>query len=148
MEELQEKTAGVRRFLCMDLLAGKEDAQGAGAAMAGDGAAGVGFVNVVKLTVFCNGSLDGKYAIYKWHILMILPFVINKKVFPSIQNKKVEPYFQKIIAVCSQADEGCLNAFEEAIEVLNKVGLGATRDDIRSQAYTLKILAYCNKNYK
>ena len=95
-----------------------------------------------------NGSLDGKYAIYKWHILMILPFVINKKVFPSIQNKKVEPYCQKIIAVCSQADEGCLNAFEEAIKVLNEVGLGGTRDDIRSQAYTLKILAYCNINYK
>ena len=79
---------------------------------------------------------------------MILPFVINKKVFPSIQNKKVEPYCQNIIAVCSQVDEGCLNAFEEAISVLNEVGLGATRDDIRSQAYTLKILAYCNKNYK
>lgn len=95
-----------------------------------------------------NGSLDGKYAIYKWHILMILPFVINKKVFPSIHTKKVEPYCQKIIAVCSQADEGCLNAFEAAIGVLNEIGLGATRDDIRSQAYTLKILAYCNKHYK
>ena len=64
----------------------------------------------------------------------------------NIQNKKAEPYCQKIIAVCSQADEGCLNAFEEAIKALNEVGLGGTRDDIRSQAYTLKILAY--KNYR
>lgn len=95
-----------------------------------------------------NGNLDRRYSIYKWHILMILPFVINKKVFPSIQNKKVEPYCQKIISICSQADEDCLNAFDDTLNVLNEVGLGATRDDIRSQSYTMRILAYCNKHYK
>ena len=95
-----------------------------------------------------NGSLDGKYSIYKWHILMILPYIINRKVFPSIQNKKVEPYCQKIIAICSQADEEYLKAFEDTIKVLNEVGLGATRDDIRSQAYAQKILVYCNEHYK
>lgn len=94
-----------------------------------------------------NGVIDNKYSIYKWHILMILPFVVNGKVFPSIQNKKVEPYCQRMISICSQPDEMCLKAFNEATRVLDDIGLKNSRDEIRSLTYTQTILEYCHRKY-
>ena len=46
----------------MELFADKEDAQSARATVAGNGAAGIGFVNVVEMTVFCNSGLDSSIA--------------------------------------------------------------------------------------
>jgi len=91
-----------------------------------------------------NGRIDSKYSIYKWHILMILGFVSSDKPMPSIQNKKVEAYCKKIIKVCSQPDEDCMALFNQAIAVLDAVGLKESRDEIRSLAYTQSILQYCN----
>lgn len=91
-----------------------------------------------------NGRIDSKYSIYKWHILMILGFVVNDNPMPSIQNKKVEAFCKKIIKVCSQPDDECIALFNKAITVLNIVGLKESRDDIRSQAYTQSILQCCN----
>ena len=91
-----------------------------------------------------NGRIDSKYAIYKWHILMILGYISNDKPMPSIQNKKIENFCKPIIATCSQSDDDCLALFNRAIEILNSVGLGETRDDIRSVAYTQRIVKYCN----
>ena len=91
-----------------------------------------------------NGRIDSKYSIYKWHILMILGFVVNDNPMPSIQNKKVEAFCKKIIKVCSQPDDECIALFNKAITVLDVVGLKESRDDIRSQAYTQSILQCCN----
>ena len=41
------------------LLSDEEDAQGAGAAVAGDGAAGHGLVGVLEIAVFGDGGHDG-----------------------------------------------------------------------------------------
>ena len=47
----------------MELLTDEQDTQGAGAAVAGDGAAGISFIDIVKMAVLCNGCLDGGIAL-------------------------------------------------------------------------------------
>ena len=96
-----------------------------------------------------NGRIDSKYNIYKWHILMILVYVGNKgKKISTIQNKKIEPFCNKLIALCSQPDEDCLALFKEATDVIEAVGFKSSRDEIRTATYTQSIISYCEKNYR
>lgn len=96
-----------------------------------------------------NARIDSKYNIYKWHVLMILVYVGNKgKKISSIQNKKIESFCNRMIALCSQPDEECLALFKEATDVIEAVGFKSSRDEIRSAAYTQSILDYCEKNYR
>ena len=89
-----------------------------------------------------NGRIDSKYAMYKWHILMVLTYVgkDNKQGLPSIQNKKIEAFCKKIISTCSKSDEKCLALFKKATDVLDTIGLKTTRDEIRSQAYAQAVI--------
>ena len=92
-----------------------------------------------------TGKIDSKFSIYKWHILMILGFIANEKPMPSIQNKKIENYCKGIIKMCSQSDDECVAFFNNAISVLEMVGLKESRDDIRSVAYSQSIIKYFNQ---
>ena len=105
-------------------------------------------VALYRLKLLLNkGDIDNKYTIYKWHILMILPYAINEKAFPSIQSKKIESYCTKIIEICSQSDDECLSAFTKATQILDEIGLKESRDDIRSQTYTQTIIQHCRNKY-
>lgn len=97
-----------------------------------------------------NGRINSKYSIYKWHILMILAYVGSgsKKPLPSITNKKIESFCKRIISTCSKSDEECLALFNKATDVIDAVGLKTTRDEMRAQAYTQTILAYCNEHFR
>ena len=97
-----------------------------------------------------NGRIDSKYSIYKWHILMILAYVGSgsKKPLPAITNKKIDSFCKKIISTCSKSDEECLALFNKATDVIDAVGLKTSRDEMRSQAYTQSILAYCNDKFR
>lgn len=92
-----------------------------------------------------NGRIESKYAIYKWHILMILSFIAPEEKQCSIQNKKIEGYCKAIIRICSQSDDDCVALYNQAISVLEDVGLKESRDDIRSQAYTQSILQHLQR---
>ena len=93
------------------------------------------------------GRIQSKYSIYKWHVLMILGYIAgNGKEMPSIQNKKVDAYCKKIVEICSQTDDECIELFNRSIAVLDTIGLKESRDEIRSLAYTQSISDYCVKN--
>ena len=78
---------------------------------------------------------------------MILGYIAgNGKEMPSIQNKKVDAYCKKIVEICSQTDDECIELFNRSIAVLDTIGLKESRDEIRSLADTQSISDYCVKN--
>lgn len=94
-----------------------------------------------------KGKMLNSYTIYRWHILMIIKYIVSEGELPQLTNKKkCEKYCKKLIRILVKNDEECSGLFNSAIEVIEEVGL-EDRDVVRTPAYTQRILNCCKRKY-
>ncbi len=93
-----------------------------------------------------KGKLLNSYTIYRWHILMIIKYIVCDRSLPQITNKKkCEKYCKKLIHILLNNEES-QQLFDKAIDIINEVGI-KDRDVVRTAAYTQKILECCKIKY-
>ena len=94
-----------------------------------------------------KGRILNSYAIYRWHILMIIKYILCEGDLPVLTSKKkCESYCKKLIELLAKNDEECEKLFDSAVSVINQTGLEG-RDIVRTPTYTQRILECCRKNY-
>ena len=90
-----------------------------------------------------KGRILNKYTIYRWHILMIIKYIVSGRNIPQITNEK---YCKKIIHILVENGDECVNLFSKAIDVINEVGM-EDRDVVRTGTYTQRILSNCKSKF-
>ena len=83
-------------------------------------------------------SFPYNYRKYKWHMLMCLKYIINKKTQPNLTSIKIEPYCENIISVCREINDSSLDYFNEVVEVIQEVG-EVSRDVLKRKIYIDKL---------
>lgn len=94
-----------------------------------------------------KGKILNHYTIYRWHILMIIKYIVCAGELPSITNKKSsEKYSKKLIEILVKNEEECTRIFNSAIKIIEEVGI-EDRDVVRTPAYTKRIADCCRLKF-
>jgi hypothetical protein len=90
--------------------------------------------------LFRMGHLDKKYKKCRFHILMMLPQLINKDEMPQFNSHQMEKYSGSILAELLDSTKS-LELFKKAAEIIDKLGLDLNdRDVFKKQSVTESIL--------
>jgi hypothetical protein len=96
-------------------------------------------------TLFRNGSLDTKYKMFRYHVLMIVRYQLGGKDMPALTANKIRSYCEGILKVLQEAPKA-VEAFKAAFGVLDKIMTGGeTRDTVKTQSFTDQVLAVVTK---
>ena len=80
-----------------------------------------------------NARIPYNHAKYKWHMLSILKYLINKGKNPPLHSTKVQAYCQNIINVCKDYESNHL-IFEQLVKAIEITG-EVDRDGLKSEKY-------------
>ncbi|WP_367390722.1 AIPR family protein [Lewinella sp. LCG006] len=58
---------------------------------------------------------------FKWHIILLVRFIISGKEMPELNSRKMEGYCQKIIDVCAKSNDEVINIFNKAVAIINSI---------------------------
>lgn len=79
--------------------------------------------------LFRINSIDSKYKKCRFHLLMIIPYLINQENMPQFNSHKMESYCQRINDVLFDINESA-TIFNEATSVIDKLKLDLTDRDV------------------
>lgn len=99
------------------------------------------FSNYKLDTLFRNGSIDSKYRMYRYHLLMILRYTLGGKDMPAMTANKIKGYCERILSVLYDSAKA-IAAFQASTVIIDAVTTGEeTRDIVKTQIFTDQILA-------
>lgn len=98
------------------------------------------FANYKMDSFFRNSSLDVKYRMYRYHILMILKYQLGGTDVPALTANKIKGFCEKILVVLQDSHKSQV-AFQKAVAVIDSLTTGSeTRDIVKTQTFTDMIL--------
>jgi hypothetical protein len=90
--------------------------------------------------LFRINSVDSRYKKCKFHLLMMIPFIICKENIPQFNSRKIRNYCSKINNVLLDSQKSAI-AFNEAASIIDNLGFDTTnRDVFKTQATTESLL--------
>lgn len=90
--------------------------------------------------LFRINSVDSRYKKCKFHLLMMLPYIICKENIPQFNSRGIDNYCSKINNVLLDSQESAI-AFNEAASIIDNLGFDTTnRDVFKTQATTDSLL--------
>jgi hypothetical protein len=98
------------------------------------------FANYKLDTLFRNGSMDSKYRMYRYHLLMILRYQLGGKDMPALVANKIKSYCDRILTNLHDPQKASV-AFQAAAGVIDSLTTGSeTRDVVKTQSFTDQVL--------
>lgn len=94
-----------------------------------------------------NNYVPRKYQSYKWHMLMLVKYLVAGPETPKLENGRIEAYCEKIEDALGKGGKASAPPFLDAAKILEHVGM-ASRDRRKGQPYSDEIKIEAIKIYK
>jgi len=96
--------------------------------------------------LFRSRNLDPKYKKCRYHLLMILPYIINNEPKPQLNSQKIEEYCGKILSKL-ETTENAVDVFKEATDLIEAAGIDIEhRDAFKLQPTNETIMKFFRDN--
>lgn len=91
-----------------------------------------------------SASIPQNVRKYKWHIMLIIRYIIGGELKVNLNSKKIETYCQNIIEVCSKPSQELASIYNDSVNMLTSIE-DLTPDRLKRQAIMTEIISKINK---
>jgi hypothetical protein len=98
-------------------------------------------------SLFSSRIVPRRYQSSKWHIMMMVRYLVAGDDMPRLESSRIEGYCAKIDAMLAKGGRACAPPFLTAVKIIERLGT-VTRDRRKGQRYTDELKAEARRTFK